>query len=32
MPTDSAIRQMIKESDGDSYESMRSLEQELTFA
>lgn len=29
--TDSAIRQMIKESDGDSYESMRSLEQELTF-
>ena len=30
--TDSAIRQMIKESDGDSYEAMRSLEQELTFA
>ena len=26
------IRQMIKESDGDDFESMRSLEQELTFA
>ena len=25
------IRQMIKESDGDDFESMRSLEQELTF-
>ena len=25
------IRQMIKETDGDSYEEMRSLEQELTF-
>lgn len=25
------IRAMIKESDGDSYESMRSMEQELTF-
>ncbi|MBP5293068.1 MAG: putative DNA binding domain-containing protein [Clostridia bacterium] len=25
------IRQMIKESDGDNYEDMRSLEQELTF-
>lgn len=29
--TDTAIRQMIKETDGDSYESMRSLEQALTF-
>ena len=26
------IRQMIKESDGDDFESMRSLEQELTFS
>lgn len=26
------IRQMIKDSDGDDFESMRSLEQELTFA
>lgn len=26
------IRQMIKESDGDDFESMRSLEQKLTFA
>lgn len=30
--TDAAIRRMIKETDGDSYETMRSLEQELTFA
>ncbi len=29
--TDSAIRRMIKETDGDSFEGMRSLEQELTF-
>ena len=29
--TDAAIRQMIKDTDGDSYEEMRSLEQELTF-
>lgn len=29
--TDMAIRQMIKETDGDRYEKMRSLEQELTF-
>lgn len=29
--TDAAIRQMIKETDGDSFEMMRSLEQELTF-
>ena len=29
--TDAAIRQMIKETDGDSYEEMRSLEQNLTF-
>lgn len=29
--TDTAIRQMIKETDGDSFEAMRSLEQELTF-
>lgn len=29
--TDNAIRNMIKEADGDSYEEMRSLEQELTF-
>lgn len=29
--TDSAIRQMIKETDGDTFEEMRSLEQELTF-
>lgn len=29
--TDTAIRQMIKETDGDSYEEMRSLKQELTF-
>lgn len=29
--TDAAIRQMIKETDGDSFESMRSLEQNLTF-
>lgn len=27
-----AIRQMIKETDGDSFESMRSTEQELTFS
>lgn len=29
--TDSAIRQMIKETDGDHFEAMRSLNQELTF-
>lgn len=29
--TDTAIRRMIKETDGDSFEQMRSLEQELTF-
>lgn len=29
--TDNAIRAMIKETDGDSYETMRSLEQSLTF-
>ncbi|MFT8309988.1 MAG: RNA-binding domain-containing protein [Sporolactobacillus sp.] len=29
--TDTAIRQMIKETDGDSYEDMRSLNQDLTF-
>lgn len=29
--TDIAIRRMIKETDGDSFESMRSLEQSLTF-
>lgn len=29
--TDAAIRQMIKETDGDRFESMRSLNQELTF-
>ena len=29
--TDTAIRQMIKETDGDSYEEKRSLEQSLTF-
>lgn len=29
--TDMAIRQMIKETDGDSFEEMRSLEQSLTF-
>ncbi len=29
--SDTAIRQMIKETDGDNYEDMRSLEQELTF-
>ena len=29
--TDTAIRMMIKETDGDSFESMRSLEQDLTF-
>ena len=29
--TDSAIRQMIKETDGDHFEEMRSLNQELTF-
>lgn len=29
--TDAAIRQMIKETDGDSFEDMRSLDQELTF-
>ena len=30
--SDAAIRRMIKETDGDSFESMRSLEQKLTFA
>lgn len=30
--TDTAIRKMIKETDGDSYEAVRSLEQNLTFA
>ena len=29
--TDTAIRRMIKETDGDSFEEMRSLEQDLTF-
>ena len=29
--SDTAIRRMIKETDGDNYEEMRSLEQELTF-
>ena len=29
--TDTAIRKMIKETDGDSYETTRSLEQDLTF-
>ena len=29
--TDAAIRRMIKETDGDSFEAMRSLDQELTF-
>ena len=29
--TDTAIRRMIKETDGDSFETMRSLEQALTF-
>ena len=29
--TDTAIRRMIKETDGESFESMRSLNQELTF-
>lgn len=29
--TESAIRKMIKETDGDAYENMRSLNQELTF-
>ncbi len=29
--TDTAIRQMIKETDGDSFEEMRSLKQDLTF-
>lgn len=29
--TDTAIRRMIKETDGDSFEEMRSLNQELTF-
>lgn len=29
--SDSAIRKMIKETDGDSFETMRSLEQNLTF-
>lgn len=29
--TDMAIRRMIKETDGDSFESLRSLEQTLTF-
>lgn len=30
--TDTAIRKMIKETDGDSFEAMRSLEQALTFS
>ena len=30
--SDAAIRRMIKETDGDSFEAMRSMEQELTFA
>lgn len=29
--TDAAIRQMIKETDGDRFEAMRSMNQELTF-
>lgn len=29
--TDTAIQQMIKETDGDSFENMRSINQELTF-
>lgn len=29
--TEAAIRRMIKETDGDSFEEMRSLQQELTF-
>jgi len=29
--TDTAIRQMIKDTDGDSFEAIRSLEQNLTF-
>lgn len=29
--TDTSIRKMIKETDGDSFEAMRSLEQSLTF-
>lgn len=29
--SDTAIRQMIKETDGDNYEDMRSLDQNLTF-
>ena len=29
--SDTMIRQMIKETDGDNYEDMRSLDQELTF-
>ena len=30
--TDTAIRRMIRETDGESYEELRSLNQELTFA
>jgi ATP-dependent DNA helicase RecG len=30
--TDTAIRKMIRETDGDSYEKLRSIEQNLTFA
>lgn len=30
--TDTAIRRMIRETDGESYECLRSLEQELSFA
>ena len=30
--TDTAIRKMIRETDGDSYERLRSLEQKLTFS
>ena len=29
--TNTAIRRMIKETDGDYFEEMRSLEQDLTF-
>jgi ATP-dependent DNA helicase RecG len=30
--TDTAIRKMIRETDGESYEKLRSMEQDLTFA
>ena len=29
--TDTSIRKMIRETDGDSYEKLRSMEQNLTF-